>query len=239
MRNTYTIARKEIVGYFSSPMAYIITAVFLALSGFFFAGYVSQAQVANLRGFFQPASFLLLLLSPVLTMRLIAEEQKLGTLELLLTAPVRDMEVVLGKYLAAFTILFVMVALTLYYPMLLMWFGEPDLGPIMAGYLALLLMGGSALAVGLLASSMTSNQIVAAIFGLGILLGFSVAGYAAQVLGTNVPVMKDLLNYISLNTHFADMVNGVVDTKSLIYYVTFIAAVLFLTVRSLETRRWR
>lgn len=239
MRNTYIIAKKEIISYFSSPMAYIIAAVFLALSGLFFSSFVSRAQIASLSGFFQPASFIVILLAPVLTMRLFAEEQKLGTLELLLTAPVRDVDVVLGKFIAALSILLAMLALTLYYPLLLFWFGDPDFGPIASGYLAMLLLGSACLSVGLLASSLTSNQIVAAIVGLGILLGFWVIGLASQVVGSSVPVLRDVLNYVGLNSHFGDMVNGVVDTKSLVYYVSFTAAVLFLTVRSLETRRWR
>lgn len=239
MRNTLLIARKEIVSYFTSPMAYIIAAVFLALSGLFFATYVNSAQIASLSGFFQPASFIIILLAPVLTMRLFAEEQKLGTLELLLTAPVRDVEVVAGKFIAALTILLGMLALTLYYPLLLFWFGDPDFGPIASGYLALLLLGASALSVGLLASSLTSNQIVAAIVGLGILLGFWVIGLASQIVGGSYPLLRDLLNYLGLGSHFTDMVRGVIDTKSLVYYLSFSAAVLFLTVRSLETRRWR
>lgn len=239
MRTTFIIAKKEIVSYFTSPMAYIIASVFLALSGLFFANYVNRVQVASLTGFFGPASFVVILLAPVLTMRLFAEEQKLGTLELLLTAPVRDLEVVLGKFLAALSILLAMLALTLYYPLLLFWFGDPDFGPIVSGYLAMVLLGAACLSVGLMASSVTSNQIVAAIVGLGILLGFWVIGMAAQVVGGSVPVLRDLLNYVGLNTHFGDMINGVVDTASVVYYVSFTAAMLFLTVRSLETRRWR
>ncbi|MBI4496279.1 MAG: ABC transporter permease subunit [Chloroflexi bacterium] len=238
MRNTLAILKKEVVGYFTSPMAYVVAAVFLVLSGLFFARYVSSAQIASLRGFFQPASFLMILLAPVLTMRLLAEEQKLGTLELLLTAPVRDVEVVLGKFLASLAILAVMLVLTLYYPLLLFWFGDPDPGPLLTGYLSLLLLGASALAVGLLASSLTSNQIVAAVLGLGILLLFWLLGLSASMV-ENLPLVRDALIYISLGGHLTDLVNGVIDTKDLVYYLSFAAVALFLTVRSLETRRWR
>lgn len=238
MTNTFIIAKRELVAYFSSPMAYIVAAVFLVLSGLFFASYISEAQLANMRGFFQPASFILILMAPVLTMRLLAEEQKMGTIELLLTAPVRDIEVVLGKFLASFVILVAMLLLTLYYPMMLFWFGDPDIGPILSGYLGLVLLGASVLAVGLFASSLTNNQIVAAVLALGILLMFWALGLAAA-LTENLPRVRDALTYASLNGHLTDLVNGVIDTKDIVYYLTFTGIALFLSVQSLETRRWR
>jgi ABC-2 type transport system permease protein len=238
VRTTFIIAKRELIAYFTSPMAYIIAAVFLVLTGLFFVAYVNEAQIANMRGFFQPASFLLILMGPVLTMRLLAEEQKLGTIELLLTAPVRDVEVVLGKFLASWIILAVMLLLTAYYPMLLFWVGDPDIGPILSGYLGMLLLGASVLSVGLFASSITNNQIVAAVVGLGILMLFWAVGLAAG-LAENMPDVRDALTYVSLGGHMTDLVNGVIDTKDIVYYVTFSGIALFLSVQSLETRRWR
>ncbi len=238
MRNTLAIFGKEFRTYFTSPMAYIIAAVYLAMSGFFFVQDLSSLQLARLQGLLGPSGFLLLLIAPILTMRLFAEEQKLGTLELLLTAPVRDEEVVLGKFLAALSILAVMIVLTAYYPVILMLFSNPDLGPILSGYLGLFLAGACFLAVGLLASSFTANQILAAILGIGILLLFWLISGAANLV-PQYPAVRDILNYVSLGGHYSDFLRGVVDTKDVLYYLTFAATCLFFTVRSLETRRWR
>lgn len=238
MRNTLVIAAKEVRAYVTSPMAYVVTAVFLAVSGLFFADHLSQVQQASMQGFFSRGSFFLLLLAPVLTMRLLAEEQQLGTIELLLTAPVRDSEVVLGKFLASFAIVVGMLLLTLYYPLMLLWFGDPDLGPIGTGYLGLLLLGACYLAVGVLASSLTNNQIVAAVLALGVLILLWVMSGAAAFVQA-VPLAGQVLRYLSISTHYGDFMNGVLDTSHVVYYLTFLAAGLFLAIRSLETRRWR
>lgn len=238
MRNTLTIAVKEIKSYFSSPMAYVVGAVFLVLTGLFFAQSIWTTRQATMAGFFGPSSFFLLLISPVLTMRLIAEEQKMGTLELLLTAPVKDSEVVIGKFLASLAMVAGMLLLTLYYFLLLLWVGDPDGGPVLTGYVGLLLLASSILSVGVLASSLTSNQIVAAVLAMGILLIFWVAGGVGNFV-SGAPWVVAALNYISLSSHYTDLVNGVLDTRDIIYYVSFTATALFLTIRSLETRRWR
>ena len=236
MRNISAIALREIQAYFASPIAYVVTAVFLALTGYFFASQVIYSQEATIRGFLSPSSFILLLLSPLLTMRLLAEEQKMGTLELLLTAPVRDIEVVLGKFTASLASLAIMLGLTWYYPLLLYWFGDPDTGPILSGYLGILLVGASFLSIGLLASSLSSNQIVAAVLALGISIALWILGSAA---GFFSGVGADIINYVALPQHFSDFTWGIIDTKDIIYYVSVIAVFVFLTVRSLETRRWR
>ena len=169
MSNALAIAWKESKSYFSTPTAYIVGAMFLVLTGIFFVDDVTgRNPEASVRGFVNWTSFFLLFLAPLLTMRLLAEEQKMGTLELLLTAPVRDWEVVVGKYLASLLTIVVTVALTLFYVFLLYWYGDPDTGPILSSYLGLLLHGAAALAVGLLASSLSSNQIVAAVVGMSI-----------------------------------------------------------------------
>lgn len=237
MGKILAIAGKEVRTYFASPTAYLVTAVFLVLTGAFFASSLSGSlPEATVRGFIFPGGYILLLLSPVLTMRLLAEEQKLGTIELLLTAPVRDSEVVLGKFLGALAILVGMVALTLYYPLLLFWFGEPDPWPIATAYLGLLLVGASALAVGLLASSLTSNQVLAAVLGMGLLLLFALLDSLTQfVSGTPASV----ISYLSLLNHMQDLSWGIIDTRDIIYYLSLIAFFLFTTIRALEARRWR
>ena len=184
MTNTLVIALKELKSYFGTPTAYIVGAMFLIFTGIYFVNDVVQAfSEADVRGYIVPASFFFILLSPLLTMRLLAEEQKLGTLELLLTAPVRDWEVVVGKYLASLVILIVTVALTLYYVLLLYFFGDPDTGPVLTAYFGLVLYGAAALSVGILASSLTSNQIVAAVIGMGILMPLSFTDVVGNRVG--------------------------------------------------------
>lgn len=169
-------------------------------------------------------------------MRLLAEEEKLGTLELLLTAPVREIEVVLGKFLAALGMFFVMLLLTLYYPFLLLWFGQPDLGPIFSGYIGIFLLGAVFLSIGLFASSLTLNQIVAFVVGSGFVLSFWFIGQATGVAGDRADRIFQL---ISLSTHFPAFGRGVVDSNGVMYYLSLVVVFIFLTVRSLETRRWR
>ena len=236
MTNILAIANRELRAYFATPIAYVVMAVFLVLTGYFFATSPLTFFDTAITGFLNPGSFVLLLISPILTMRLFAEEQKLGTIELLLTAPVRDAEVVAGKLLASLGILAVMLALTLYYPLLLFIFGSPDQGPILSGYLGLFLLGGVFLSAGLLSSSITSNQIVAAVVGLGILLGLWLVGSAASLV-TGLPAT--VLSFIALSSHFPDFAKGVIDITGVVYYLTLTALFFFLTVRSLESRRWR
>ncbi len=237
MRTILAISGKEVRSYFASPIAYVVAAMFLLITGYFFAGYVYGTNLASLSGLFSTGTIIMLMLvCSVLTMRLLAEEQKLGTIELLLTAPVRDMEVVIGKYLASLAVYAVMLALTLYYPLLLFWFGDPDAGPIFSGYLGLFLVGASFLAVGLLASSLTSNQMLSAVLSFGLsLLVWVIAQASTLVSGAPAQI----ITYMALSVHLGDLVKGVIDTTDIIYYLSFVTVFLFLTVRSLETRRWR
>ncbi len=237
MRNIGIIAAKEIRSYLNAPMAYVVTAIFLALSGTFFAAYLAGTNYSDtsLTGFLDAAGLLILLFAAVLTMRLIAEEKKLGTFEFLLTAPVRDAEIVLGKFAGSIAVLTAMIALTLYFPLLLIVFGDPDLGPIATSYIGLLLIGGASLAVGIFASSITSNQIVAAVVAGGILFGLWFLGIAAQFAAGG---LGDVLSYLSLADHFPDFVRGIIDTRAIVYYLSVTALFLFLAVRSIETGRW-
>ena len=236
MRNAANIAWKEIQTYLSTPPAYVIGAGFLLLTGIFFVADVTKPLAqASVRSFVEWVRFFTLFLAPLLTMRLLAEEQKLGTLELLLTAPVRDWEVVVGKYLAGVVVLTATFSVTLYYVLLLYWFGDPDTGPLIAAYLGLLLHGAAALAVGLLASSLSSNQIVSAFVGVAALLTLSSTGQVGQLFDG---VGREVLDGMAMNTHFVNLARGVVDTTAVAYYLSLSAAAVFLTVRSLEMRRW-
>ena len=237
MRTAQAVAWKEIQVYFSSPTAYIVGMMFLALSGFFFARDLNDPfPEASLSSFFDGATIILLLLAPALTMRLMAEEQKLGTIELLLTSPVRDWEVVIGKYIASLVFLSATVAMTLYYTILLFVFSNPDPGPIYAGYLGLALYGGAALAIGLLCSTLTSNQIVAAVVAMGILLVLFFADLASGNIGGTA---STVIHQLSIKSHFDDFDRGVIDSKHIVYFLSVIAFFLFMTVRALESRRWR
>lgn len=237
MRVALAVAWKEIQTYFTSPMGYIVGLVYLGITGFFFGLSLSPLPAeASVDGYIVPSSFILTLLAPAMTMRLMAEEQKLGTIELLMTAPVRDWEVVLGKFAASLVFFVVTLALTLYYVLLLYAFGNPDSGPIWSSYLGLILYGGTALSIGLLASSLTNNQIVALVVGFGVLLFLAVIGQAATLVDG---VVSTIISQVDLTTHLDDFSRGIVDTSNIIYYISVTAIFLFLTVRSLETRRWR
>jgi len=235
VRNTTAIALKEFKSYLSSPMAYVVTGIFLVLTGFFFQGSPATYSQTSINGFLGTGSILLLLLASVLTMRLLAEERKMGTLELLLTAPVRDSEVIAGKFLGSLGMLTVMLVLTFYYPILLISFGDPDIGPIATGYLGLFLLGCTSLAVGLFASSLTSNQIVSAVVAGGILFALYFVGWAADLLPE---ALGEVIGFLSLSQYFPDFMRGIIDTRAIIYYLSITALFLFLAIRSLENSRW-
>ncbi len=241
MRIIQAVAWKEIQVYFGTPIAYVVGMIFLALTGIFFAAGVVPSEnnpfpEATLSNFFQWSTIILILLAPALTMRLLAEEQKLGTIELLLTSPVRDWEIILGKYLASLTFLLAMLALTLYYPLLLYIFADPDTGPIYSGYLGLALYGAAALAIGMLTSTITSNQIVAGFVAMGIIAALSFVHFSSDLVGGFASL---LVTEIGLQSHFEDFARGVIDTKHIVYFLSVTAVFLFLAIRALEFRRWK
>jgi ABC-2 type transport system permease protein len=235
MKNVLIITTKEFKSYLLSPMAYIIIGVFLALTGLLFGSSSSTYSATSLAGFLEYGGLILLLLIAVLTMRLLAEEKKLGTIELLLTAPVRDSEIIMGKFFGSLGIVVVMIILTFYYPLLLYIFGDPDFGPIGSGYLGLLLLSCAALAVGIFASSLTSNQIIAAVVCGGILFALWFLGVAASYLPET---LGDVISYFSFSKYFPDFITGIIDTRGIIYYLSITVLFLFLAMRSLENSRW-
>jgi len=238
MRGITLIFSKELSTYLGSPMAYIVSAIFIALSGASFTTYLAQTSYTDtsIRGFLEAAQLLIMLFSVLLTMRLISEEKKLGTWELLLTAPVREYEIVLGKFFSSLFVLAGMLILTLYFPILLMIFGDPDTGPILTSYLGLILLGSASLAIGIFTSSLTANQIVSAVIAVGILYGLWFLGIISNLIPEPA---SDILSYFSLSYHFPNFIRGVVDTRDIIYYISVTAVFLFLSVRSIETERWR
>ena len=237
MRNALYIAAKELRSYFVSPVAYVIVALWLVASGFFFYASLTFTNEATLRDVFGVTPVLLLLIAPALTMRLLAEESRTGTLELLLTAPVQDWSVVLGKFLGALGLYLAMTGLTLFYPLLLILFGgNPDWGPIWSGYLGLVLLGMAFLSVGLFASALTSNQMVSAVIGFVILLILFIIGQLAQNVGAGI---SDFLSRLSISDRFDPFPRGLIDLADVIFYISFTAVVLFITVQVVEARRYR
>jgi len=237
MRNIWTIGSREFMSYLASPMAYIVTAAFLIGTGFFFTFSQTAFSETSMRGVLGNTMYtiIVLLLMALLTMRLIAEEKKLGTIELLMTAPLRDSEVVIGKFLGSVLVMLAMFVFTLYYPLMLVLFGDPDMGPIFSGYLGLILLGTSALAVGVFASSLTSNQIISAVVGGGIVLGLWFLGAVAALLPAAIGTA---VSYFSSANYMPDFVRGIIDTRGIIYYLSITALFLFLAIRSLENSRW-
>ena len=258
MRNFYLIFKKEFKSYFASPVAYVVITMFLILTGYFFYNSLAlfstisfqatmnpmlakQVGLLNItesvvRPLFGNISIILLLMVPLLTMRLFSEEKKSGTIELLLTYPVTDMGILLGKFFACMAVFIIMIALTILYPLLIIAFGQPEIGPIITGYIGLFLVGASFVSLGIFASSLTENQIIAATVAFGLLLLFWMISFSASLAGQT---LGDILSYISLTAHLEGFAKGVIDTTDIVYYLIFISLFLFLTLRILESKKWR
>ena len=237
MRNALTIAGKELRSYFTSPLAYVVTVFFLGLSGYAFTIIMlanPRAQADYFEGLIGFMVLVLLLVTPVLTMGLLAQEKASRTIELLMTRPVRDWEIVIGKFMGAAGLILLMLILTLQFPLIIELAGDPDWGLILAGYVGAILAVMSFLALGLFASSLTSNQIVAGVIALFLLLFFWFIGVASQAVSEN---LGDLFKHISFVENLQDFSKGIVDTKAVVYFVSLIGYALFATVRSLENRR--
>jgi ABC-2 type transport system permease protein len=238
MRNIWTIFKKEFRSYFNSPIAYIVITVFLVLNSWlFFRGFFIFNQ-ADLRSFFALQPWLFLFFVPAITMRLWAEEKRQGTYEILLTFPVRDWEVVFGKFLAGFAFLAIAVFLTLSLPLTVSYLGNPDTGPITGGYVGTLLMGAAYLAIGLFASSITINQIIAFIVGITISFFFLIIGEPI-VLFSLPSWLASFFEYLGLGKHFASVGRGVIDTRDIIYYSSLIFFFLLLNTQVISSRKWK
>lgn len=249
MNSTLLIARKDLRSYFTSPIAYIIVAVFLLLVGWMFINLFSfftqaSGQYATLnygnkpslsdnviRPLFGNMNVILLFLAPFITMRLIAEEKKDHTVELLMTAPLRPWNIVFGKFLAGVGLLMVIVAATLIYPLILQLVGRPDWGVILGCYAGMAFICATYVAIGLFWSSRTENQVVAAVLTFGTLLFFWLISWAAHRAG---PIWSDVLNHLSLIGHYANFAQGIIDTTDIAFYLTFTGFALFATNLSVE-----
>jgi ABC-2 type transport system permease protein len=254
MRNTLTIAAKEIRGYFVSPIAYLLMALFGLIFGFFFYSATAYFVMAGMRqqmgGGGGPmsindyvvapllgnASVVGLFLIPLISMRLFAEEKRTGTIELLLTSPVHDWEIVLGKWLGAMVMYICILLVAAANVALLFAYGSPDWRPILTGFLGLLLQGGTVLAIGTFISTTTRNQIIAGAATFAICLLLWVLSWVSSY---NEAAWAQAIAYCSILTHFEPFSKGVIDTKDLVFYLSAIFLGLFMTARSLESLRWR
>src|SRR6187401_1352101 len=253
MRNTFAIAQRELNAYFSSPIAYVLIGFFALLFGWFF--YVPLAYFAEQSGqagmnptqalnmnqmlvgpTLMNTTVIMLFLFPLITMRTYSEEKRSGTIELLLTSPITDVEIILGKFFGAMGLYIAMLAVTLVYMAILFIFGNPEWKPLVAAYLGLLLMGGAFIALGLLISSTTNNQIVAGVISFVVFLLLWIVGWFGDSAG---PVFGPLTSWLSITEHFDDFSKGIIDTKHVLYYLSLITFGLFLTAKSVDTERWR
>ncbi len=253
MGNILTLAEKELRGYFVSPIAYVVLGLFALLFGVFYVSSINfmvqvsmgqfgmgGPQVVNIneymiRPLFGNTAVVLLMMLPMLTMRSFAEEKRSGTIELLLTSPLTNVQIILGKFLGAMALYALMLSLTLIHIGVLFWYGEPEWAPVASGYLGLLLMGGSFISIGLAISSMTKNQVVAGVGTFAVLLLFWVINWIGDAAG---PTTQSVLAYLSILEHFDDFSKGVIDTTHVTYYVSFITLGLFLTAKSMDMERW-
>ncbi len=238
MDNVLTIARREMKGFFDSPVAYIVVTAFLLVAGWMYFGTLFLGGRADMRAFFEPSPFspsmLLVILCPAVTMRLIAEERKAGTIELLTTLPVRDWEVILGKFLGAWGLTAAALALTVPYALSVRSIGPLDLGPVAAGYLGMLLFAGSLTAIGLLCSTLTENQVVA--FIVGFVIGAAL--YFVYWLQFLLPAaVAPIAEYVSVSFHLDNLARGVVDSRDVLYYLTLGGGALLLAERALGWRK--
>ena len=254
MRNAWIICRKELGSYFSSPVAYLLLTMFGLICGFFFwnflAIFVVESMEGQMRGQMMPmnlneqiirpllsnAAVIGLFFIPMITMRLFAEEKRTGTIELLATSPIRDLEIIIGKWLAALILYASLLLFTAINFAFLFKYGNPDWKPMVVGYLGLLLQAGGLLAIGTFISSLTKNQIIAGAATFGVELLLWVCGWVA---GYETATWARVLAYMSVTTHFESFGRGVLDSKDAIYYISVIFLGLFFTARSLESLRWR
>jgi len=236
MSPALVISRREIRTYFNSPVAYIVVSVFTLITGYLFFTQLFIEKQAEMRGFFNVMPLLFMFMIPAITMRLLADEKGSGTLEMLITMPVRDWEVVLGKYLAALALLATALGLTLVFAITVKALGPLDRGPALGGYVGLLLMGGAYVAIGLMCSAFTRNSIIAFIAAFAISFALYLFGRLTQFVP---PALQPVLAFLSIDAHFENISRGVIDSRDVIYYLSVIGISLLVATTSLESRRWR
>jgi ABC-2 type transport system permease protein len=236
MSPALVISRREIRTYFNSPVAYIVVTVFTIITGYMFFTQLFLEKQAELRSLFGFMPFLFMFMVPAVTMRLLADEKSSGTLELLSTMPVRDWEVVVGKFLAALALVATAIGLTLAFTISVKLLGPLDRGPAIGGYLGLLLMAGAFVAIGVMCSAFTRNSIVAFIAAFGVCFALYLFGKLTQFVPQT---LQPIIAFLSIDGHFENIGRGVVDSRDVIYYLSIIVTCLLLATTSLESRRWK
>lgn len=240
MNNTLSIFKRELRSYFSSPIGFVFIIFYLIVSNaffFFVQDFFRQGQV-TMRGYFAAMPWVFLFFVPAITMRLWAEEKKMGTIELLLTMPVKEWEVVFGKFLASFGFLAITLAFSLTIPISLAFLGKPDYGVIVGSYVGALFLGSAYLAIGLYISSLTENQVVAFIISLAVIFVLLLIGIAPVYMNA-IGSFVSICEYVSLLSHFNNVTRGVIDSRDVIYYTSIIVLFLYLNVKNIEARKWR
>jgi ABC-2 type transport system permease protein len=238
MRKTLIIARRELAGYFVSPMAYVIGALLLLTSGlWFFHRIFIPDQQASLRPLFEAMAYIMVFVVPLLTMRQLSEEYQSGTVETLMTIPVTEAQVILGKFLGVMGFYLVLLATTSILLITMAAFGQPDAGLVTMGYLGMILLGALFVAIGLLASTATSYQLVAAVAGIAICA--AVAILPQSIVSRGGEPWSQLAQRFSAMNHFDDFSRGVFDTRGVVFFVSAAAIFLYLSVKTLESKRWR
>ena len=235
MKKVIPIFRREIFAYFYSPMAYIVITVFLAITGWFFTSEMFLSNESSLRSMFGIIPFVFIFFIPAITMRLLSEERKSGTIELLFTMPISDIEIVLGKYFAGLGLLAVALIFTLPYALSIVVLGEPDIGMLVTGYLGLVLMGASYIAIGVFASTVSKNQVIAFIIAFIIIFTLWLIDKFLMLIP---PPLVPLLQYLSIDYHYENIGRGVIDSRDVVYYLSLIVFMLSLAKISLESRKW-
>jgi ABC-2 type transport system permease protein len=238
MTRATVIARRELGSYFFSPMAYVAMFLFLLASGLFFMQDFQPGQPVGMRAIFDWMVWLLVFVTPVLCMGLLAQEWASGTIETLMTAPVGEHDVVLGKFLGSLGFLLVLLAPTLVYVIMLAIYGRPDIGPIVSGYLGIILVGALFIAVGLFCSSLTRSQVVAAVTAAAILFLITIIPWWLGTRATLTGFWRGVAEQ-SVFRRYTDFSKGVIDTGNLVFFIAATAVFLFLTVKVLESRRWK
>jgi len=239
-KNTMAVFKKELRSYFASPVGYVFILFYLLVSNgfFFFIQDFFRAGQASMRGYFAIMPWIFLFFVPAITMRLWAEEKKVGTLELLLTMPLRETEVVLGKFFASLVFLAITLAFTLSVPLSIAFLGRPDFGVIIGSYFGALFLGAAYLAIGLFISSITENQVIAFIVSMACIFVLLAIGIIPQYLNSIGPLVH-ICEYMSLLSHFNNVTRGVLDSRDVIYYLSVVALFLHLNARNIEARKWR
>jgi len=237
MNKTLTLAKKEIASYFNSPLGYIVVSVFLVASGWLFIQTFFITGQSSMRAFFNLLPILFIFILPAITMSLWAEEKRSGTVEVLMTFPIKAVGAVLGKFLSCFAFLSLMLVLTLAIPYMISNLGDPDTGTMFAGYIGALLLGSSYIAIGLWVSSVTKNQIISFVITIVIIFAFYIIGNSF-IISSFPPEIAAVCKFLSFNTHFNSILRGVISLSDVVYYLSVIIFFLFLNVRVVGIKKW-